>query len=163
MANEIERQSEAPDVSGEAVEDAEEKAEFLNREVQYSQQLHGVLQSIKGVHRLLSEVETAKNERRIIDSLRLLEKSWEAIDQIGVSKSCRVMKLLDLRSFELKSAIHEVFNHIWKTLIHADIETRQFAVYDAVKDEQVSLADAVIGLQAYIKRLMSVWNSYGEM
>lgn len=73
MANEIERQSEAPDVSGEAVEDAEEKAEFLNREVQYSQQLHGVLQSIKSVHRLLSEVETAKNERRIIDSLRLLE------------------------------------------------------------------------------------------
>ncbi|EKJ76895.1 hypothetical protein FPSE_03081 [Fusarium pseudograminearum CS3096] len=162
MANEIERQSEAPDVSGEAVEDAEEKAEFLNREVQYSQQLHGVLQSIKGVHRLLSEVETAKNERRIIDSLRLLEKSWEAIDQIGVSKSCRVMKLLDLRSFELKSAIHEVFNHIWKTLIHADIETRQFAVYDAVKDEQVSLADAVIGLQAYKEvdeRMEQLWRN----
>lgn len=162
MANEIERQSEAPDVSGEAVEDAEEKAEFLNREVQYSQQLHGVLQSIKSVHRLLSEVETAKNERRIIDSLRLLEKSWEAIDQIGVSKSCRVMKLLDLRSFELKSAIHEVFDHIWKTLIHADIETRQFAVYDAVKDEQVSLADAVIGLQAYKEvdeRMEQLWRN----
>jgi centromere/kinetochore protein ZW10 len=73
MANEIERQSEAPDVSGEAVQDAEEKAEFLNREVQYSQQLHGVLQSIKSVHQLLSEVEAAKNERRILDSLRLLE------------------------------------------------------------------------------------------
>ncbi|KAM0374852.1 hypothetical protein ACHAPK_002946 [Fusarium culmorum] len=162
MANEIERQSEAPDVSGEAVEDAEEKAEFLNREVQYSQQLHGVLQSIKSVHRLLSEVETAKNEHRIIDSLRLLEKSWEAIDQIGVSKSCRVMKLLDLRSFELKSTIHEVFDHIWKTLIHVDIETRQFAVYDAVKDEQVSLADAVIGLQAYKEvdeRMEQLWRN----
>jgi centromere/kinetochore protein ZW10 len=43
------------------------------------------------------------------------------------------MKLLDLRSFELKSAIHEVFDHIWKTLIYADIETRQFAVYDVIK------------------------------
>ncbi|RGP66806.1 centromere kinetochore zw10 like [Fusarium sporotrichioides] len=162
MANEIERQSEAPDVSGEAVQDAEEKAEFLNREVQYSQQLHSVLQSIKSVHHLLSEVEAAKNERRIIDSLRLLEKSWEAIDQIGVSKSCRVMKLLDLRSFELKSAIHEVFDHIWKTLIHADIETRQFAVYDVVKDEQVTLADAVIGLQAYKEvdeRMEQLWRN----
>lgn len=48
------------------------------------------------------------------------------------------MKLLDLRSFELKSAIHEVFDHIWKTLIHADIETRQFAVYDAVKGMDIS-------------------------
>ncbi|CEI69401.1 hypothetical protein FVEN_g6928 [Fusarium venenatum] len=162
MANEIERQSEAPDVSGEAVQDAEEKAEFLNREVQYSQQLHGVLQSIKSVHQLLSEVEVAKNEHRIIDSLRLLEKSWEAIDQIGVSKSCRVMKLLDLRSFELKSAIHEVFDHIWKTLIHADIETRQFAVYDVIEDEQVNLTDAVIGLQAYKEvdeRMEQLWRN----
>jgi centromere/kinetochore protein ZW10 len=91
------------------------------------------VRSIKSVHQLLSEVEVAKNEHRIIDSLRLLEKSWEAIDRIGVSKSCRIMKLLDLRSFELKSAIHEVFDHIWKTLIYADIETRQFAVYDVIK------------------------------
>ncbi|KAM0561625.1 hypothetical protein ACHAPJ_002793 [Fusarium lateritium] len=162
MANEIERQSEAPDVSGEAIQDAEEKAEFLNREVQYSQQLHGALQGIKRVNQLLSEVEAAKNERRILDSLRLLEKSWEAIDQVGVSKTCRVMKLLNLRSFELKSSVHEVFDHIWKTLVHTDIETRQFAVYDAVKDEQMSLADAVVGLQAYKEvdeRMEQLWRN----
>ncbi|KAF4990395.1 hypothetical protein FGRMN_8530 [Fusarium graminum] len=162
MANEIERQSEAPDVSGEAIEDAEEKTEFLNREVQYSQQLHGALQGIKHVNQLLSEVEAAKNERRILDSLRLLERSWEAIDRIGVSKTCRVMKLLDLRSFELKSAVHEVFDHVWKTLIHADIETHQFAVYDVVKDEQMSLADAVVGLQAYKEvdeRMEQLWRN----
>ncbi|KAF4970002.1 hypothetical protein FSARC_2905 [Fusarium sarcochroum] len=162
MATEIERQSEAPDVSGEAIQDAEEKAEFLNREVQYSQQLHGALQGIKHVNQLLSEVEAAKNERRILDSLRLLEKSWEAIDQVGVSRTCRVMKLLDLRSFELKSSVHEVFDHIWKTLVHTDIETRQFAVYDAVEDEQMSLTDAVIGLQAYKEvdeRMEQLWRN----
>ncbi|EWZ02546.1 hypothetical protein FOYG_01800 [Fusarium oxysporum NRRL 32931] len=162
MANEIERQSEAPDASGEAIQDAEEKAEFLNREVQYSQQLHGALQGIKRVNQLLSEVEAAKNERRILDSLRLLEKSWEAIDQIGVSKTCRVMKLLNLRSFELKSSVHEVFDHIWKTLIHVDIETRQFAVYNAVEDEQMNLSDAVVGLQAYKEvdeRMEQLWRN----
>ncbi|EXM07209.1 hypothetical protein FOIG_03765 [Fusarium odoratissimum NRRL 54006] len=162
MANEIERQSEAPDASGEAIQDAEEKAEFLNREVQYSQQLHGALQGIKRVNQLLSEVEAAKNERRILDSLRLLEKSWEAIDQIGVSKTCRVMKLLNLRSFELKSSVHEVFDHIWKTLIHADIETRQFAVYNVVEDEQMNLSDAVVGLQAYKEvdeRMEQLWRN----
>ncbi|KAM0343060.1 hypothetical protein ACHAPU_008961 [Fusarium lateritium] len=162
MANEIERQSEAPDVSGEAIEDAEEKTEFLNREVQYSQQLHGALQGIKRVNQLLSEVEAAKNERRILDSLRLLERSWEAIDQIGVSKTCRVMKLLNLRSFELKSAVHEVFDHVWKSLIYADIETHQFTVYDVVKDEQMTLADAVIGLQAYKEvdeRMEQLWRN----
>ncbi|KAF5021985.1 hypothetical protein F66182_5976 [Fusarium sp. NRRL 66182] len=162
MANEIGRQSEAPDVSGEATQDAEEKAEFLNREVQYSQQLHGALQGIKRVNQLLTEVEAAKNERRILDSLRLLERSWEAIDQVGVSKTCRVMKLLDLQSFELKSAIHEVFNHIWKALVHTDIETRQVAVYNTVNDEQMSLTDAVVGLRAYKEvdeRMEQLWRN----
>lgn len=48
------------------------------------------------------------------------------------------MKLLNLRSFELKSSVHEVFDHIWKTLIHADIETRQFAIYNAVEGEETA-------------------------
>jgi protein transport protein DSL1/ZW10 len=65
-----------------------------------------------------------------------MTESWEAIDQIGVSKTCRVMKLLNLRSFELKSSVHEVFDHIWKALIHADIEKRQFAVYNAVEGKE---------------------------
>lgn len=67
------RQSEAPDVSGESIDDAEEKAQFLNREVQYSQQLHSVLRRIQKVNGLLAEVEVAKDERRILDSLHLLE------------------------------------------------------------------------------------------
>ena len=76
IANDIVRQSEAPDVSGEDIQDAEEKVQFLNREVQYSQQLHGVLRGIQYVNELLSEVEAAKNERRILDSLHLLESTF---------------------------------------------------------------------------------------
>lgn len=47
--------------------------EFLTREVQYSQQLYGVLKGIQHVNQLLGQVETASKERRILDSLRLLE------------------------------------------------------------------------------------------
>lgn len=75
MANDIVRQSEAPDVSGEAIQDAEEKAEFLNREVQYSQQLHSVLSGLRKANSLLNQVEQARDERRILDSLRLLERT----------------------------------------------------------------------------------------
>ncbi|KAH7165735.1 hypothetical protein EDB81DRAFT_263183 [Dactylonectria macrodidyma] len=162
IANDIIRQSETPDASGESVEDAEEKAEFVNREVQYSQQLHSVLRKIKHVNELLGEVEVAKNERRILDSLHLLEKSWTAIDEVGVSKTCRVMKLLNIRSFELKSAVHEVFDHVWKALVHIDIDTRQLAVYNDVKDEQMDLADAVVGLKAYKEvdeRMEQLWRN----
>ncbi|KAH7151986.1 hypothetical protein B0J13DRAFT_497658 [Dactylonectria estremocensis] len=162
IANDIIRQSEAPDTSGESVEDAEEKAEFVNREVQYSQQLHSVLRKIKHVNELLGEVEVAKNERRILDSLHLLEKSWTAIDEVGVSRTCRVMKLLDIRSFELKSAVHEVFDHVWKALVHIDIDTRQLAVHNDVNDEQMSLADAVVGLKAYKEvdeRMEQLWRN----
>lgn len=73
IANDIIRQSEAPETSGEAIEEAEEKTDFLNRELQYSQQLCSVLKGIRHVNQLLSDVETASKERRILDSLRLLE------------------------------------------------------------------------------------------
>ncbi|CAM1507928.1 Fc.00g047760.m01.CDS01 [Cosmosporella sp. VM-42] len=162
IANDIVRQSEAPDVSGADIEDAEEKVQFLNREVQYSQQLHGVLRSIQYVNELLSEVEAAKNERRILDSLRLLEKSWAAIDTIGVSKTVRVMKLLNLRSFELKSSVHEVFDHVWKSLVHVDIEAGSIAVYETIEDEQMTLSEAVVGLKAYKEmdeRMEQLWRN----
>lgn len=73
IANDIIRQSEAPDVSGRAIEDAETKVEFLSREVQYAQQLDATLMSIRHVNHLLSMAEQASNEHRVLDSLRLLE------------------------------------------------------------------------------------------
>jgi centromere/kinetochore protein ZW10 len=73
IANDIVRQSEAPATSGEAIQDAEERVDFLNREVQYSQQLCSVLRGIKHVNSLLDEVEQASSQRRILDSLHLLE------------------------------------------------------------------------------------------
>ncbi len=41
------------------------------------------------------------------------------------------MKILDIRSFELKSAVHEVFEHVWKTLVSVDIETGKVAIRDS--------------------------------
>ncbi|TFB03980.1 hypothetical protein CCMA1212_004051 [Trichoderma ghanense] len=162
IANDIIRQSEAPEVTGEAILDAEEKAEFLNREVQYSQQIHGVLRRIQQVNQLLVEVEQASRERRVLDSLRLLEQSWKALDDVGISKTTRVMKLLDLRAFELKSDIHQVFNHVWKTLVQVDTESGKVAIYNTRQDEKMSLEDAVIGLKAYKEvdeRMEQLWHN----
>ncbi|KAL7915000.1 hypothetical protein GGI35DRAFT_435777 [Trichoderma velutinum] len=162
IANDIIRQSEAPDVTGEAILDAEEKAEFLNREVQYSQQMHIVLRKIQHVNQLLIEVEQASRERRVLDSLRLLEQSWTALDEVGVSKTTRVMKLLDLRAFELKSDIHQVFDHVWKTLIQVDTDLGRVAIYNTRQDEKMVLEDAVIGLKAYKEvdeRMEQLWHN----
>ena len=60
------------------------------------------------------------------------KESWAAIDTIGVSKTVRVMKLLNLRSFELKSGVHEVFDHVWKSLAHVDIEAASIAIYETI-------------------------------
>lgn len=77
IANDIIRQSEAPDLSGETIADAEEKVQFLLREVQYSQQIQTVLTKIKSLDELLNQVETAKNDRQVLDALRLLERECE--------------------------------------------------------------------------------------
>lgn len=62
-------------MSGKAIHDVEEQIKFLIRELQYSQQLHDVLVGIEHVNQLLDEVEAAMNERRVLDSLRLLESA----------------------------------------------------------------------------------------
>ncbi|KJZ80431.1 hypothetical protein HIM_00281 [Hirsutella minnesotensis 3608] len=149
IANDIVRQAEAPQVSGEAIQDAEARADFLNREVQYSQQLHIVLQKIQQANRLLSDVETAKNERRVLDSLRLLEQSWTAMDHIGISRSCRVMRLFEVRSFELKADVHEMLDQIWKSLISVDMDAGKIGILDFLSESSMTLADAVIGLKAF--------------
>lgn len=57
-----------------------------------------------------------------------MAESWTALDQVGVSKSCRAMRLLDIRSFELKSAVHEVFDQLWKSLIQVDIDSGKVVI-----------------------------------
>lgn len=60
----------------------------------------------------------------------LEKESWAALDDVGVSKTTRVMRLLDLRAFELKSDIHQVFDHVWKTLVQIDTDSGKVAIYN---------------------------------
>lgn len=162
MANEITRQSEAPDVSGEAILDAEEKVEFINREVQYSQQLHQVLRGIQRVNGLLNQAEQALAERRVLESLSFLEESRAALDTINAARSCRVMRLLDVRAFELKSSTYQVFNQIWKSMVNVDIDSCTITIRDKSEDGCMTLSDASFGLKAYKEvdeRLEQLWHN----
>ncbi|KAG6018198.1 hypothetical protein E4U43_007164 [Claviceps pusilla] len=162
IANDIIRQSEAPDLSGETIADAEEKVQFLLREVQYSQQIQTVLTKIKSLDELLNQVETAKNDRQILDALRLLEQSWNALDKVGVSKTCRIIKLLDHRAFALKSSIHDVFDHIWKELIHFDVDGGKVTILESLPAGGMTLSEAVIALKSYKEtdeRMEQMWRN----
>ncbi|EGX89647.1 hypothetical protein CCM_07899 [Cordyceps militaris CM01] len=162
MANEITRQSEAPDVSGEAILDAEEKVAFINREVQYSQQLHEVLRSLKRVNDLQNQAEQALGEKRVLESLRFLEESWAALDNVNAARSSRVMRLLDVHAVELKSAAYQVFNQIWKSMVNIDVDACKITIRDMSEDGKMTLADAAIGLKAYKEvdeRLEQLWHN----
>ncbi|KAI0865123.1 hypothetical protein F4860DRAFT_345227 [Xylaria cubensis] len=165
-ASEIVRRSEAPDVSGKTIQEAEDKVDFLRQESAYNNQLYSALASIKGVSRLLDKVDAARDERLILQSLHLLEESWAALDSLPVSKSCRVMKLLDIRAFELKSAAHDVFDHVWSSLVQIDAPESRVTVFKSREDEQMSLVDAVIGLKAYKevdKRMAELWQGLDQV
>ncbi|KAK3373951.1 hypothetical protein B0T24DRAFT_576679 [Lasiosphaeria ovina] len=149
LANDILKAAEAPAVSGKAIADAEAKAAFLVRELNYNSQVQEALKGIRAVNRTLDQVEQARDERRILDGLHLLEKSWNELDTISVDKSCRAIKLLDLRAFELKSSVHEVFDHVWSSLVRVDVEKQTMSISDAQQGEPMGLSDAVIGLKAY--------------
>lgn len=131
------------------------------RELNYNQQVQQALQGIKAVNQTLDQVERARDDRRILDALHLLEKSWTQLDEIPVSKSCRAIRLLDIRAFELKTDVHEVFDHVWNALVHVDIEHGTVSIRDTAEDEPMNLEDAVIGLKAYKevdKRMQELWH-----
>ncbi|KAI1860276.1 uncharacterized protein JN550_011654 [Neoarthrinium moseri] len=165
LANEIVRRAEAPEVSGQTIHEAEEKVNFLQRETVYNRQVREALTSVKHVNELLDQVEKAKDERRVLDSLHLLEQTWAALDQIPASKSCRIMRILDMRAFELKSAVHDVFDHVWKSLVQVDAEKGQVGIYSSRPEEQMSLSEALVGLKAckeVDQRMALLWHSVDE-
>jgi centromere/kinetochore protein ZW10 len=59
-----------------------------------------------------------------------LVESWSAMDALPVSKTCRAMKLLDIRSTELKSHVHEVLDRAWKDLVHIDLHNKVVQIQD---------------------------------
>lgn len=82
LASDIIKASEAPVVSGRAIHDAEAKADFLIRELNYNGQVHESLRGIRTVNQTLDQVEQARDERRILDALHLLE-SEQCAHQVG--------------------------------------------------------------------------------
>ncbi|KAL8342580.1 hypothetical protein RB601_004878 [Gaeumannomyces tritici] len=165
MAGDIQREAEEPEVSGKTIEEAESRAAFLVRELNYNDQLIQTLRAIKAVTTILDEVEQARAERRILDALHLLEKSWASLDALSVNGSCKAVKLLNMRAFELKSDVHEVFDHVWNALVHLDAEKSEFSVQQTRSDEPMSLPDAVVGLQAYKevdRRMSDLWHGLDE-
>ena len=117
-----------------------------------------------------------------------LSESWKQLDALPVSKSSRAVKLLDIRAFELKSDVHDVFDRVWKMLVHVDVGTQKVLISSSREgrfepndarlllslavsknltrvDEPMTLADAVIGLQAYKEvdqRMEQLWKDLND-
>lgn len=123
------------------------------------------LAAIKEVSGVLNLADQACAERRILDSLRLLEKAWAKLDELPVGRGVRVARLLDARAFELKSTVHEVFEHVWKALVHVDAEAKTVVVNQTKEGEAMSLPDAVIGLKSYKEvdqRMSHLWHEVDQ-
>lgn len=73
-------------MSGKTIKEAQDKVEFLAKELDYNAQVQHALKAVKAVSQLLDEVEQAADERRILDALHLLEgtrqKFFEGEQQI---------------------------------------------------------------------------------
>lgn len=59
---------------------------------------------------------------------RDLLESWENLDSISNIGSTKAIKLLNVRAFELKSDVHQVCDHVWKSLVHLDETKSQLSV-----------------------------------
>lgn len=165
LASAILRQADEPIISGEAIADAADKVSFLQAELAYNARVREALAAIKEVSGVLRQADQACAERRILDALRLLEKSWERLDALPIGKGVRVARLLDSRAFELKNTVHEVFEHVWKALVQVDVEAKTVLINQTRQGEAMSLTDAVIGLKSYKEvdqRMAHFWHEVDQ-
>lgn len=165
LASSILRQADEPVISGEAIVDAADKVSFLQAELAYNTRVREGLAAIKEVSGVLYQADQACSERRILDALRLLEKAWEKLDVLPVGKGVRVARVLDARAFELKNTIHEVFENVWKALVHVDIGNKKISIVQTRGGEAVSLTDAVVGLKSYKEvdqRMAHLWHEVDQ-
>lgn len=165
LASTIIRQADEPVISGEAINDAAEKVAFLQTELAYNTRVREALAAIKEVNGVLYQADQACSERRILDALRLLEKAWDKLDALPVGKGVRVARVLDTRAFELKNTVHEVFEHVWKALVHVDVGNRTIVINETREGEAMSLTDAVIGLKSYKEvdqRMAHLWHEVDQ-
>ncbi|KAJ4389379.1 ribosome biogenesis protein ytm1 [Gnomoniopsis smithogilvyi] len=165
LANAILRQADEPVISGEAIIDAADKLSFLQAELTYNTRVREALAAIKEVSSVLYQADQACAERRILDSLRLLEKAWEKLDALPVGKGVRVARVLDARAFELKNTVHEVFEHVWKALVHVNVESKTVLITETMEGEAMSLTDAVVGLKSYKEvdqRMAHLWHELDQ-
>ncbi|TIC99080.1 Centromere/kinetochore protein zw10-like protein [Colletotrichum higginsianum] len=131
LADDIVRQSEAPQVSGKATQDAEEHAQFLEKEVLYTQQLHEVLRGIQQVNELLGEVEQAMNERRIVDSLRWLESM--ASEQMTLSEA-----IIGLQAYkEVEDRMSRLWHDVDKAIVSPRMDVEASSLPSIRADENV--------------------------
>ncbi|KAG5921504.1 hypothetical protein E4U53_003788, partial [Claviceps sorghi] len=88
--------------------------------------------------------------------------SWNALDKVGVSKTCRIIKLLDHRAFALKSSIHDVFDQLWKELIHFNVDEGKVIIRQSLPAGGMALSEAVIALKSYKEtdeRMEQMWRN----
>ncbi|KAJ2904312.1 hypothetical protein MKZ38_008371 [Zalerion maritima] len=161
MANDIEAEAQAPQVSGEAIYEAEQKVEFLAREMNFKEILRHTLENIRAVTELLEQAERKRDERRILESLRLLEDAKGVMDKVSVSRTCRAMKLLEVRIFELTDDVHAVFEKVWDKLVEVDREGHKITILEQRPDEHMRLQDACEGIISsgeVEKRVARLWH-----
>ena len=90
LANDILKKSSAPNVPGKATWEVEAKADFLVRELNYNRQVQEALKGIRTVSKTLDLVDHARDERRILDALHLLESELVSTNLCCMHADCRL-------------------------------------------------------------------------
>ncbi|KFY36495.1 hypothetical protein V494_05027 [Pseudogymnoascus sp. VKM F-4513 (FW-928)] len=148
LAEDIAREAEGGDALQQAAKEDAEHVEFLEKEVEYSNQLKEALNGIQDVQRMLDRAEGAGVEGKLLDALNILSQSWEKMENIPAHEITRPLSVLNERAFLVKESIHEQFGHIWNTLVHFD-EAMTSLTIDNSLDGPTDIPQSVLIMKAY--------------
>lgn len=165
LANAIVRRAQADEERREGQQEKERYAGFLQREVEFQDQLLVSLHALQGVQDILRQAEDLASQTRIVDAIRNLdgrfththrsapklmsEGAWEALSKVPMDKTSRAIRLLDTECFAVREAIRTQFIIVWKALVRIDVDNKTLTVSKSIEGEDTDMEKAMEGLKGF--------------
>lgn len=123
------------------VEDASNKVNLLNRELDFNQTLADTLEQLQIVSGLLDSAQEAASQDALLESLDKLDNARRVISQLEAYENTRFAGLLQRRANQLKELLSGKLLDVWNKSVVYDHQGRRITIHSQTTNSPLTLED----------------------
>ena len=120
IAREIVEGARQNELLEERAKDTASKAELLNGELAFNKSLEATLERLQAVQKTLDIIQRATLDNQLTRAVDLLAQVREDLARVSVSRTTRVLGLLEARITDLRDHVSAKLIECWNAYIHID-------------------------------------------